>query len=657
MNRTPDTPDSSEPILAPGDPPPYTIVNPDGTAPFLILCDHASNTIPGSLNNLGLTEADRNKHIAIDIGARVLSLELSRRFDAPLIYANYSRLVVDLNRYPDDPTLAPPVSDGIVVPGNQGLDNAELLRRVEELHTPYHDAVSSTLAAIRKRHEVPAIFYVHSFTPEMNGNPRPWHLGVLHADDGRMATGLLTALASRNTGLTVGRNVPYNAIEPKGYSMFQHAVASALPYLCIEVRQDLLETDEQIYEFADTVEPSLQTMFANEDHYSYFSKRMDSPYVSRLKEPAFTVGVEEEYMLVDRETRELINEAPPEMLPECERLLGDRVQPEFLQCQIEVGTPVCSSVSELREHLNHLRRTVAGVVEQHDLALIAASTHPFAIEGRQSTTRHDRYDRLAENLQQVVRRLLISGMHVHVGIDDPDMRVDLMGQVSYVLPHFLALSTSSPFWQGASSGLKSYRISVWDEMPRTGLPEQFDSHAEYQRHVDVLVNAGIIDDASMLWWDVRPSTKFPTLEMRISDVCTRVEDAVCVASLYICWLRMLWRLRSSNQRWRRYMSMLVSENRWRAHRYGVDEGLIDFGRGVIVPWPELIDEIIELIKEDAEHMDCVEEVEHARNIVRNGTSAHRQLQTYHLARADGVNHDDAMCRVVDMLARETLRGV
>jgi len=248
-------------------------------------------------------------------------------------------------------------------------------------------------------------------------------------------------------------------------------------------------------------------------------------------------------------------------------------------------------------------------------------------------------------------------MHVHVGIDDPDMRVDLMGQVSYVLPHFLALSTSSPFWQGASSGLKSYRISVWDEMPRTGLPEQFESFAEYQRHVDVLVNAGIIDDASMLWWDVRPSTKFPTLEMRISDVCTRVEDAVCVAALYICWLRMLWRLRSGNQRWRRYMSMLVSENRWRAHRYGVDEGLIDFGRGVIVPWPELIDEIIELIREDAEHMGCLAEVEHARNIVRNGTSAHRQLQTYHLARADGVSHDDAMFRVVDMLATETLRGV
>jgi len=376
-----------------------------------------------------------------------------------------------------------------------------------------------------------------------------------------------------------------------------------------------------------------------------------------IKEPAFTIGVEEEYMLVDRTTRALIDEAPPDMLPECERLLGERVSPEFLQCQIEIGTPVCHSIGELREHLAHLRRTVSGVVSEHDLAMIAASTHPFALEGRQATTRHDRYDRLAENLQQVVRRLLISGMHVHVGIEDPDLRVDLMGQVSYILPHFLALSTSSPFWQGASSGLKSYRISVWDEMPRTGLPEQFDSFAEYQRHVDVLVNAGMIDDASMLWWDVRPSVKFPTLEMRIADVCTRLDDAMCIASLYLCWLRMLWRLRSNNQRWRRYAAMLISENRWRAHRYGVDEGLIDFGKGEIVPWAELMDEIIELIREDAERFDCVAEVERSRDIIAQGTSAHRQLKTYHLSRADGLDHDESMAAVVDMLVEETLKGV
>jgi len=386
MNRPTDVSSQDETILAEGDPPPYTIVNPEGAAPFLILCDHASNTVPASLDNLGLSQADRDKHIAIDIGARDLSLEFSRRFDAPLIYANYSRLVVDLNRYPDDPTLAPPISDGVMVPGNQKLDNADLVQRVEELHTPYHDAVSSTLAAIRKRHEVPAIFYVHSFTPEMDGHARPWHLGVLHADDGRMATSLLTALASDSTGLTVGRNVPYNAIEPKGYSMFQHAVASALPYLCIEVRQDLLGTEDGVLEFANATEAGLRAVFADEDQYTYFSKRMDAPHIGRLSEPAFTIGVEEEYMLVDRTSRELINEAPPDMLPECERLLGDRVQPEFLQCQIEVGTPVCATVGELREHLNHLRRTVSGVVEQHDLALIAASTHPFAIEGRQSTT-------------------------------------------------------------------------------------------------------------------------------------------------------------------------------------------------------------------------------------------------------------------------------
>ncbi|MET0094513.1 MAG: carboxylate-amine ligase, partial [Sedimenticola sp.] len=256
-----------------------------------------------------------------------------------------------------------------------------------------------------------------------------------------------------------------------------------------------------------------------------------------MNAPSFTIGIEEEYMLVDRETRNLISEAPASMLSECETLLQGQVSPEFLQCQIEVGTHVCKSLHEARNELAYLRRTVATVAERHGLALVAASTHPF---GKPSTLEHthkERYEQLAQDLQEVVRQLVISGMHIHVGIEDDDLRVDIMDQVRYVLPHMLALSTSSPFWRGRNTGLKSYRLSIWDGMPRTGTPEYFDSYGEYRRHVDILVNAGVIEDATKIWWDVRPSARYPTLEMRISDVCTRLDDAICVAAFYLCWTR------------------------------------------------------------------------------------------------------------------------
>jgi carboxylate-amine ligase len=289
--------------------------------------------------------------------------------------------------------------------------------------------------------------------------------------------------------------------------------------------------------------------------------------------------------------------------------------------------------------------------------MMAASTHPFSLGVHQETTNKDRYSELEKDLQQVARRLLICGMHVHVGIDDDDLRLDLMGQVSYFLPHLLALSTSSPFWKGNDTGLKSYRISVWDELPRTGLPENFESYTEYRRHVEVLIKAGIIEDATKIWWDIRPSDKFPTLEMRICDISTRLEDTVCIAALYLCWLRMLYRLRRSNQRWRRYARMLVDENRWRAHRYGFDEGLIDFGRGEIIPYTELIDEMLLLIAEDADYFGCVSEVEHARIILQRGTSAHRQLRVYNESLSAGQSQEKALMAVVDSLIEDTRYGL
>ena len=376
-----------------------------------------------------------------------------------------------------------------------------------------------------------------------------------------------------------------------------------------------------------------------------------------MQEPSFTIGIEEEYLLVDARTRDLVREAPPAVLAECEALLAGQVTPEFLQCQIEVGTRVCANVGEARSDLKRLRGTVAAVARSHGLRLIAASTHPFATWEGQKRTDKERYQTIERDLQEVVRRLVICGMHVHAGIDDDELRIDLMNQVSYVLPHLLALATSSPFWQGHETGLKSYRISVWDEMPRTGLPEHFESHGEFRGFLDVLTRTGIIEDGTKLWWDVRPSVRFPTLEMRISDICTRLEDTVCIAALYVSWLRMLYRLRARNQRWRRYPRMFIAENRWRAQRYGIDQGLVDFGRGAIVDYPDLLDEMIGLCAEDAEALGCTAEIEHARRIVERGTSAHWQLRTYHDAVAGGADEREALRAVVDMLIEETMHGI
>ena len=376
-----------------------------------------------------------------------------------------------------------------------------------------------------------------------------------------------------------------------------------------------------------------------------------------MPQPSFTVGIEEEYLLVDRESRDLIHEAPPTMLPACEKALEDQVTPEFLQCQIEVGTRVCSTIAEARHDLTRLRKTVASVAREHGLAMIAASTHPFAAWGAQKRTSKERYEVIEQDLQDVVRRLMISGMHVHVAVEDDDLRIDLMNQVTYILPHLLALSTSSPFWQTHDTGLKSYRIAVWDELPRTGLPAQFDSFGEFDRHVNVLKSAGLIEDGTKLWWDVRPSVRFPTLEVRICDICTRLEDTICVAALYRCWLRMLYRLRLNNQRWRRYEPMLINENRWRAQRYGIDRGLVDFGKGAIVPYAELLEEMLGLVREDAEYFGCVAEVEHAREVLARGTSAHRQVSAYREALSRGANEQEALKSVVDMLIEDTMHGL
>ncbi len=376
-----------------------------------------------------------------------------------------------------------------------------------------------------------------------------------------------------------------------------------------------------------------------------------------IARPTFTIGIEEEYMIVDRETRDLVPDLPDGLMRKCEEILGGQVTPEFIRSQIEVGTKVSDTVAQAREDLTWLRRSIADVSAEYGLAPIAASTHPFASWGDQLHTDKERYNLLAQAMGGVVRRLLISGMHVHVCVDDEDLRIDLMNQVLYFLPHLLALSTSSPFWSGRDTGLKSYRTSVFRALPRTGLPDEFNSWGDYERHIAALTDTGVIEDATRLWWDLRPSARYPTLEMRSCDITTRLEDGITLAALYLSLLAMLYRLRAENKRWRTYSRMLINENIWRAQRYGYDEGLIDFGLGQLVPYPHLLDEIIELVAEDAAELGCLAEVENARAILMRGTSADHQRRVFAEKKADGASDHEAMQGVVDWLIAETVHGL
>ncbi len=376
-----------------------------------------------------------------------------------------------------------------------------------------------------------------------------------------------------------------------------------------------------------------------------------------LKGPPFTVGIEEEYLLVNKSTGDLDNDPPAALLAECTELGGGQISPEFLRCQIEVGTKVCRTMPEARADLARLRKIIVSVSARHGLAPIAASTHPFAQVLQQKHTEKERYFALAREMQATARRMVICGMHVHVGIDDDEMRIDLMNQMAYFLPHLLALSCSSPFWEGEQTGLKSFRLTIFNSLPRTGLPERFASYGEFRRHLDTMIRNELIQDTSKIWWDIRPSSRYPTLETRIMDCCTSIDDSICLASFCVSLLRMLYRLRSANQRWRDYPYLLLAENRWRAMRYSTDERLLDLAKGELVPFPTLLEELIELIRPDAEALGCIPQVEHAREIVRRGTSAHRQIAVYDAARTAGASEREALRAVVEWLRVETAAGL
>ena len=373
--------------------------------------------------------------------------------------------------------------------------------------------------------------------------------------------------------------------------------------------------------------------------------------------PSLTLGVEEEYLLIDPETRNLVTSPPRSFMEACKMELGGAVGHELLQTQVEVGTPICHTVADVRRELSRLRTGVADVARDHDMAIIASSTHPFAFCKDQERVRNERYDGLISDLGALADRMLICGMHVHAAVEDEELRIDLMNQATYFLPHLLALSTSSPFWEGRQTGLKSYRPTCFGDLPRTGLPEYFAHASDWHDMLHQLKQTGLCQDASKIWWDIRPSSRFPTLEMRICDMCTNLEDTVTIAALYQSILAALFRSRANNQTWRHYRTILIAENKSLAQRYGIDSTLADFGAMSCKPFGELLDEIIDLVHIEATRLGCLAEVEHARMIMQRGTSADRQLDVYTRARAAGADEQESCSAVVDWLVQETMTGI
>lgn len=362
---------------------------------------------------------------------------------------------------------------------------------------------------------------------------------------------------------------------------------------------------------------------------------------------SFTVGIEEEYQIIDAETRELTSYIQ-EFLEQGQVVLKDQIKPEFLQSQVEVGSKICHSMDEAREEIVKLRRSVIDIAEANGVRVCAASTHPFSKWMDQRITAGERYTKHEREMVDVARRLLIFGMHVHIGMDDKDLMIDVMDQARYFLPHLLALSTSSPFWYGRETGLKSYRSVVFESVPRSGPPPAFGSWHEYQNFIDTLVKTHCIEDGTRIWWDCRPHSKFPTLEFRVTDICTKVDDAICLASVILAIVTKLIKLRRSNMSWRRYRHHLITENKWRAVRYGIDGKLLDFGRQEEVPFKQLAQELLEMVDDVLDDLGVRKEVEHVNTILKEGTSADRQIAVF--------KKTGDLKAVVDHLVEETKLG-
>ena len=372
-----------------------------------------------------------------------------------------------------------------------------------------------------------------------------------------------------------------------------------------------------------------------------------------------TLGVEEEFFLVDPETRDLLANPDKGIFEACERNGGPhKVVHEFLRSQIETNTRVCNSVAEVRQALSETRRLVVEAAEQHDARVFAASTHPFASWREQAPTPGERYRRFATTYQETVRRALVSGMHIHAGFGDDDSRIRIMTALRRYLPLLHALSTSSPLNHGHDTGFKSFRLTMMGALPRTGLPGPLHSKAEYEGLVAEHRRMEYIGDASELWWDIRPASAFPTIELRICDVCTRLEDAVCIAALYAALIRWLLRLDRDGMLPPEPLTELIAADRWIAQRYGV---LAFFGNrsadGGRVDIDDYAAALVEELADDARALGCEAEARHALAIIREGTSADRQADFYHLRLLEGDTEEEALRGVVDQVLAETKEGL
>jgi len=362
----------------------------------------------------------------------------------------------------------------------------------------------------------------------------------------------------------------------------------------------------------------------------------------------FTLGIEEEFQIVDPQTRELRSHVS-EILEEGKMLLGEQVKPEMIQSMIEVGTGICKDIKEARTDITNLRSILSTLVRRQGLEIIAAGTHPFSHWQDQKIFENARYELIVEENQMIARSMLTFGLHVHVGIADPERAIHIMNAVRYMLPHVLALSTSSPFWLGVHTGLKSYRSEVFTRFPRTGIPDYFDSYSSFQHYVDLLINTGCIDNGKKIYWDVRPHPFFPTLEFRICDIPTRVDDTIAIAALFQALVVKINKLLDQNLTFRLHHKMLIEENKWRAVRYGLDGKMIDFGKGEEVPVRDLIRELLEFVDDVVDGLGSRKEIDHIYKILERGTSADDQLRVW--------RETGDVKKIVDRLIEMTLESV
>ena len=357
-----------------------------------------------------------------------------------------------------------------------------------------------------------------------------------------------------------------------------------------------------------------------------------------------TLGIEEEYQLIDPNTRELTSYIT-EILDQGSLVFKEEVKPELLQSQIEIGSQVCKNVDELKKDLKRLRNLVSNYANKQNLSIIAAGTHPFSHWKDQVVTDKERYHGFMDSTQYVGKRMLIFGMHVHVGIEDLDLRIDIMNQMRYFMPHLLALSTSSPFWQGSDTGFKSFRSIIFEDLPRTGIPEVFDSYQDYKNYTRTLIKCNSISDPTKIWWDIRPHPIYPTLEFRICDCCTRLNDAIGIAALIQGLVAKLITLRNSNQTWRNYRGSLIHENKWRATQQGVNSKLLDLGKRKEVDYKKLMYEMLEFIGDVSNDLGLEQHLQSIHDILENGSSADRQLKIF--------KQNNDLNAVVDHLIKET----